>query len=180
MRARRVAAMSDPSFKEALVGFVRDNLALAEPIVMLMGFAEGIPGLSLLVPSTPLFLAIGAAHAAAGGQFVYPWLAAAFGAVASDCLIYALGRFFKNDAQRIWPLSRNPDWLAKGQALFARWGLLAVVGGKFAGLARPFIPAVAGISEMPLWQFLPASIVSSLAWAGAFLGPGYGIKWLAF
>lgn len=161
-----------------LIDLVRRHMALAEPAVFLMGFAEGIPGLSLLVPSTPLFLGIGAAHAAAGGQFWHLWLAASAGAVLSDCIVYGFGRAFKHRAREAWPLSRHPEWWPKGHALIERWGALAVLGGKFTGFMRPFIPAAAGVLEMPFWQFLPASILSSLAWAGAFLGPGYGIKWL--
>ena len=151
--------------KAAVVDFVRENLVLAAPAVFLMGFAEGIPLLSLLVPSTPLFLGIGAAHAAAGGQFWPLWIAASIGAIISDCLVYAIGRIFKGDAHRIWPFSRYEGWLPRGHALFE-------------GFLRPFIPAVAGILEMPLWQFIPASIVASFAWAGVFLAPGYGIKLL--
>lgn len=170
--------MSDDGFFARIVGLVRENMNLAEPVVFFMGFAEGIPVLSLLVPSTPLFLGIGAAHAAAGGQFWKLWLAASTGAVLSDLLVYALGRFYKQEATLIWPFSRRQDWLPKGRALFDRWGILAVAGGKFTGFLRPFIPVVAGVLAMPLWQFLPASIVSSMAWAGAFLAPGYGISWL--
>lgn len=171
--------MSDETgIKITLIAFIRENMALAEPVVFAMGFAEGIPVLSLMVPSTPLFLGIGAAHAAAGGQFWHLWIAAAFGAIASDCLIYALGRHFKTEAVNVWPLSRHPGWWPRGHALFERWGALAVIGGKFTGFMRPFIPAVAGVLQMPFWQFLPASVISSLLWAGAFLGPGYGIKWL--
>ena len=164
--------------KDWVIGLVRENLTLAGPAVFCMGFAEGIPLLSLLVPSTPLFLGIGAAHAAAGGRFWQLWIAASVGAVISDCVVYTVGRVFKGDANRIWPFSRYVGWLPRGHALFERWGVLAVAGGKFTGFLRPFIPAVAGILEMPLWQFIPASVVSSFAWAGVFLAPGYGIKWL--
>lgn len=162
--------------KDAVIGFVRENIALAEPAVFFMGFAEGIPVLSLLVPSTPLFLGIGAAHAAAGGQFWHLCIAASIGAIISDVVIYAIGRYFKHDMPKVWPFSRHSDWLPKGQALFETWGTLAVVGGKFTGFLRPFIPAVAGMLEMPLWKFIPASVLSSFAWAGTFLAPGYGIK----
>ncbi len=170
--------MSIEQIKDSIVSFVREHMALAEPAVFLMGFAEGIPGLSLLVPSTPLFLGIGAAHAAAGGQFLHLWLAASAGAVASDLLIYFLARHYKLEALQMWPLSGHPDWWPRGHALFERWGVLAVAGGKFTGFLRPFIPAVAGVLEMPIWQFFPASLVSSLVWAGAFLAPGYGFRWL--
>lgn len=170
--------MSLDSAKDAIVSLIREHVALAEPAVFLMGFAEGIPGLSIFVPSTPLFLGIGAAHASAGGSFWHLWLAAAVGAIVSDLLIYALGRRHRNSALHVWLLSRYPDWCPKGHALVERWGILTVVGGKFLGPMRPIIPAIAGVLDMPLWQFMPISVLSSLAWAGAFLGPGYGIKWL--
>ena len=75
-----------------VVAFIREHMALAEPAVFFMGFAEGVPLLSLFVPSTPLFLGIGAAHAAAGGQFWQLWIAASVGSILSDLLVYALGR----------------------------------------------------------------------------------------
>lgn len=170
--------MSFEDARETVISVVRENIALAEPAVFLMGIAEGVPGLSLLVPSTALFLGVGVIHAAAGGQFWHLWLAASLGAMLSDLTMYLLGRHFKDEAVHRWPLSRHPDWLPRGHALFERWGVLAVVGGKFTGFMRPLIPAVAGVLQMPLWQFVPASIVSSLLWAGAFLAPGYGLNWL--
>ncbi len=170
--------MSIEATKDALIAFVREHNAYAEPLVFLMGFAEGIPGLSLLVPSTPLFLGIGAAHSAAGGSFWHLWLAASIGAVSSDCLVYALGHWMKTDVARLRFMARYPNALERSHDLFARWGILAIIGGKFTGFLRPFIPVAAGISEMRFAVFLPSSIISSLAWAGAFLGPGYGIRWL--
>lgn len=169
--------MSDSGLWNTIVSVVREHMALAEPVVFALGFAEGIPGLSILVPSTPLFLGIGTAHGAVGGQFWHLWLAGAAGAVVSDCLVYLLGRHFKDRINHIKAFERHPDWRDRGEALFRKWGVLAIVGGKFTGFMRPFIPAVAGVSEMPFVVFLPASIVSSLAWAGAFLAPGYGLRW---
>jgi membrane protein DedA with SNARE-associated domain len=158
------------------VGLVKANIAYAEPLVFMMGLAEGIPGLSLLVPSSALFLAIGAAHAAAGGTFWDLWLAAALGAVVGDCLTYSLGRVLRDDVERLGYFGVHPGALAAGHAVFERWGPVAVLTGKFTGFARPFIPIVAGIVTMPVPLFLGASALSSLAWAGAFLAPGYGLK----
>lgn len=171
--------MSVSTLQDSLLAWLRDHMALAEPLVFALGFAEGIPVLSLLVPSTPLFLAIGLGHSAVGGTFVPMWLAASLGAVLGDLVTYAIGHYFKADAARVWPLSRRPDLLVLGNALFQRWGALAVLGAKFLGVVRPVIPLIAGIVRMPLWIYLPASAVSSLAWAGVFLAPGYGITWLA-
>lgn len=163
---------------EAAMNFFRANIAYAEMGVFAMGFAEGIPGLSLLVPSSPLFLGIGAIHGAAGGTFWHLWLPASIGAVIGDCVTYAIGRRYKDEAARLPLLARYPGWQTRGQQMFERWGVLAIIGGKFLGFMRPFLPVVAGALKMPLWMFLPASIISSFAWAGTFLAPGYGIKWI--
>jgi membrane protein DedA with SNARE-associated domain len=167
--------MTADSFKDAVVTFLRDHQSLAEPIVFALGFAEGIPLLSWFVPSSALFLAIGSLYGGAGGDIYQLWAAAAAGAVVGDCVTYTLGRFLKDDAQHVWPLSRHAGWLPRGHALFERWGVLVVIGGKFLGFMRPFIPVVAGIVEMPVALFLIASVVSSVAWAGAFLVPSWGI-----
>ena len=170
--------MSLADARDAVIGFARERIGLAEPIVFAMGFAEGIPGLSLLVPSSALFIGIGTLHSAAGGSFWHLWLAASLGAVAGDCVVYALGRQYREEVQRLPFFRQRPDWHRRGHDLIERWGALAVLAGKFTSFMRPFIPAVAGILEMPFKIFLPASILSSLAWAGAFLAPGYGILWL--
>lgn len=161
-----------------LVAMLRDHIAFAEPTVFLLGFAEGIPVLSLFVPSSALFLGIGTLHAGLGGSFWQLWMAASLGAVIGDLVTYSLGRIFKERTSEIWPFSRNPELMPRGRAMIARWGALAVLGGKFLGFLRPFIPVVAGMAEMPSWTFLGASILSSLAWAGVFLAPGYGITLL--
>lgn len=163
---------------ETVVTLAKANIAYAEPLVFLMGMAEGIPGLSLLVPSSALFVAIGAAHSAAGGAFWHLWVAASCGAVVGDCITYAIGRHFRHDVERLGYFAMHPNALAAGHALFDRWGPFAVLGGKFTGFARPFVPVVAGILAMRAALFFASSIISSLAWAGAFLSPGYGLKLL--
>jgi len=172
--------MSFADIKQAVVSFVQQNMAAAEPVVFAMGFAEGIPGLSLLIPSSALFLGLGAVHSAAGGQFWPMWIAASIGAFAGDVVVYALARRFERDVENLPLFRRSSRWLEHGHALFDRWGVLAIVIGKFTGFLRPFLPAVAGIMRMPLVYFLPASALSSFAWAGVFLSPGYGFNWLFF
>ncbi|MBS0242319.1 MAG: DedA family protein [Proteobacteria bacterium] len=155
---------------------VKANIAYAEPVVFFLGFGEGIPGLSLLLPSSMLFLAIGGMHSAAGGHFWHLWLAGALGAVVGDCVTYSIGRYFRGNVAHLPYFVGRPTALASAHALLERWGWLAVLVGKFTGFARPFIPIVAGIVEMPFAIFFVASILSSLAWAGVFLAPGYGFN----
>ncbi len=161
----------------AAVEFVHAHLAYAEPLVFFLGFAEGVPVLSLLVPSSALFLAVGAAHSGAGGSFSDLWLPAAMGAVVGDLATYSIGRLFRHDVARLRYFAGHSGALAAGHAAFERWGALAVIVGKFMGFARPFVPVVAGIVSMPWPLFLVASMLSSLAWAGVFLAPAYGFRW---
>ena len=151
--------------------------SLTEPIVFALGFAESIVFVSLFVPSTILFLAIGGAHSAIGGSFVPVWLAGASGAIIGDILSFAFGRYVKNTITNIWPLNKNLRWVAYARLTVSRYGLTGVIAGKFLGMARPFIPVIAGSMRMPWHKFLFASTVSSLVWAGVFLAPGYGLTW---
>jgi|LNFM01.1.fsa_nt_gb membrane protein DedA with SNARE-associated domain len=162
----------------AATAFAKTHIAWAEPIVFALGFAEGIPALSFFVPSSALFLAIGGAHSAVGGEFWMLWLAASCGAALGDYATYSLGRWLRHDVKRLRYFAVHPEALERAHALFERWGALAVIGGKFTGFARPLIPVAAGIVAMPLPKFVAASAVSSMAWAAVFLAPGYGLRFL--
>ena len=158
--------------------FIHDHVAWTPFIVFALGFAESIALVSLFVPSTILFLAIGGLHSAAGGAFLPVWLAGASGAAIGDGVSYLAGRYFRDDAERIWPFSRMPGLLPKARAMFERWGFWSIIAGKFIGGLRPFVPVVAGMMEMPWLLFVLGSIVSSVIWAGVFLAPGYGLAML--
>jgi membrane protein DedA with SNARE-associated domain len=174
------AAPADPG-AWTVVGEVerllRANVHLVEPAVFLLGFAESIAFVSLFVPSTVLFLAIGGLHAAAGGTFWTAALAGGAGAFLGDVVSYAAGRYFRDDIHRVWPFSKSPELVPKSRAFFERWGAASIFIGKFLGMLRPFIPVVAGTLQMPWVLFLLASLTSSLMWAGLFLAPGYGVSW---
>jgi membrane protein DedA with SNARE-associated domain len=160
---------------QPVLGFAQANPGMIVLIVFTLGFAESIALVSLFVPSTFLFLGIGGIHSAAGGQFLPVWLAGSFGAAAGDVVSYLLGRYFRDDAQRMWPFSRMPGLLPKARAFVERWGFWSIVIGKFIGGLRPFVPVVAGIMDMPWLLFVLASLASAFLWAGIFLAPGYGI-----
>lgn len=160
---------------DAALEFFRNNSELASAICFALGFGESIAFVSLLVPSTALFLGIGGAVSAAGGAFWPIWLAGAAGAFVGDILSYAAGRYFKNDIVKVWPFTRYPDLVPKGRAVVERWGGMSIIGGKFIGALRPFIPVAAGMMDMPWGKFLIASAISCQIWAGVFLAPGFGL-----
>lgn len=166
------------SFYAPLVRLVENNIAITEPIVFLLGFGESIAFISLFIPSTALFLGIGGLHAAAGGTFWTVWLAGATGAFLGDLVSFIAGRAYREEVRRIWPLRSNPEWYVATRIFVRRRGISGLVLSKFLGAMRPFVPVVAGATGMRWPAFLIASPLSSLLWAGAFLGPGYGVKWL--
>src|SRR5690606_26664698 len=127
---------SADGWTDFLVSFAGDNLQLIEVLVFVLGFAESIALVSLFVPSTILFLGIGAVHSAAGGEFWPVWVAGATGAWIGDCISYGLGRYFKEDAGKVWPIRKFPDFIPKGQVICERWGVLGIVVGKFIGGLR--------------------------------------------
>lgn len=170
------AAADASSIWGRAIALLSENLHLVEPVVFLLGFAESIVFVSLLVPSTFLFLAIGGLHHAAGGQFVPLWLAGAAGAFLGDVVSYALGRYFRADIAGIWPFSKKPEWYVLARGFFQKWGAPGIIFSKFLGMMRPFVPVVAGAAGMRWPVFLIASAISCLAWAGAFLGPGHGLS----
>jgi membrane protein DedA with SNARE-associated domain len=167
--------MSIAGWTETVLAFVQEHPNLIGLLVFLLGFGESIVLISLFVPSSILFLGIGSTHGAAGGEFWLVWLCGAAGAWIGDMASYGAGRYFREDAAKVWPISRYPELIPRGRAVIERWGMLSVIAGKFIGGLRPFIPVVAGTLGMPWLLFVAASAASCLLWAGAFLGPGYGI-----
>ena len=163
---------------DTLLQLVREHLALAEPIVFALGFGESIALLSLFVPSTILFIAIGGLHHAAGGSFVTVWLAGSAGAFLGDLLSYALGRVYKRDIGTIWPFRKRPGLMERSRLFAERHGGWGVIASKFLGPLRPFVPVMAGAFAMPVIAFVVASAVSCLMWAAVFLSPGYGLSYV--
>ena len=166
------------SLKDQIMALARDHNEWIAPLVFALGFCESIALVSLFVPSTILFLGIGAIHHAAGGAFVPVWIAGAAGACLGDIVSYGMGRYFQNSIETIWPFSKYPNVITKAKAMDEKWGALALVGSKFLGMLRPFAPVMAGTISMPAGRFLLASAAGALIWAGVFLAPGYGLSLL--
>lgn len=166
-------------YVDAVLAFVQAHDAYAAPLVFVLGFAESIPILAFFAPSSVILLGVGAAQGATGQGFWLVWFAAAGGAFAGDCLVYTLGRVFEQRIMHFPLLARHPDWWKTAHAFSERWGMLGIFAGKFLGPLRSALPLIAGVVEMPVWQFVPASLLSSLIWAGVFLAPGvFGLGWL--
>jgi membrane protein DedA with SNARE-associated domain len=156
-------------FARALADFVRDHQAWAAPIVLVLAFGESLAFISLLVPAWGALVAIGALIGASGISFWPVWIAGGIGAALGDWVSYWFGFRYKEQVAQIWPLSRYPDILPRGEAFVKDWGVPSIFIGRFFGPLRASVPLAAGIFEMPYWRFQIANLVSALVWSAALL-----------
>ena len=170
-------------YAQSVIAFVRDNAAWAPPIVFALAFGESLAFISLLIPAWGALVAIGALIGPSGINFWPVWIAAALGAAFGDWLSYWIGLKLEYSLAHIWPLSRHPELIPRGEAFMKKWGIPCIFIGRFFGPLRAVVPLIAGIFEMPFWRFQIANFSSAFVWAAVLLtlgdGISVGLHWLA-
>ena len=154
---------------DAIIAFVRDNAVWAPPIVFALAFGESLAFISLLIPAWGALVAIGALIGPSGINFWPVWLAGSLGAAIGDWLSYWIGLKLEYRVQHIWPLSRHPELIPRGERFMKSWGVAGIFIGRFFGPLRAVVPLIAGIFEMPFWRFQLANFSSALVWAAVLL-----------
>ena len=159
--------------------FVRQHHHWAALIVFVLAFGESLAFVSLILPFWAMLVGIGTIIGAADPVIFWSIVSsAAVGAALGDWLSYWLGYHYHAQIQAMWPLRNHPKLLDNGHRFFARWGVWAVVIGRFSGPLRASIPIVAGITEMPWLKFQIANWSSAFLWAFVLLSPGtFAMKW---
>jgi len=157
-----------------------DNIAELGPVVLhlvvfFLAFSETALFLDLLIPGEAGMVVAGAAAARAGASLPTMILAAAAGAIAGDTVSYLIGRRWGMALIQRWePVRRRLEpRTERAHDFFERHGGAAVFFGRFVGVVRGVIPAVAGMAEMPYRRFLAWNVVASLAWTAAVISAGY-------
>jgi membrane protein DedA with SNARE-associated domain len=164
------------AYADQIIAFVRDNAAWAPPIVFALAFGESLAFISLLIPAWGALVAIGALIRSSDINFWPIWIAASLGAAMGDWLSYWIGLKLEYSVQHIWPLSRHPDLIPRGEAFMKKWGVAGIFIGRFFGPLRASVPLIAGIFEMPFWRFQFANFTSAFVWAAVLLTLGDGIS----
>jgi len=153
----------------SVIEFVRDHQAWAAPVVFLLAFGESLAFLSLMVPGWAALVGIGALMGASGISFWPVWIAGGIGAALGDWVSYWFGYRYKEHVAQMWPLSKYPEILPRGEAFVRDWGVPSIFIGRFFGPLRASVPLAAGIFEMSYWPFQIANFVSALLWSGVLL-----------
>jgi membrane protein DedA with SNARE-associated domain len=158
------------------VDFVRTNQAWAVPVVFALAFGESLAFISLLIPAWGALVAIGALIGSSGIKFWPIWVSASLGAAFGDWLSYWIGLKLEHTVANVWPLSRHPDLIPRGEIFMKKWGIPGIFIGRFFGPLRASVPLIAGIFEMPFWRFQLANFTSAFVWAAVLLTIGDGIS----
>lgn len=157
---------------QSITSLIAQNPNLAGVLVFLIAASESIAVVGAIIPGTAILIGVGAV-VGLGHLGLWPILIwATLGAVAGDSFSYWLGGHYRGRLHEVWPFSRSPETLAKGEAFFSRHGGKSVAIGRFVPVLRSIIPMIAGALGMPAKRFYIVNIASALAWAPAHILPG--------
>jgi membrane-associated protein len=149
-------------------------------LVGALAFGEAAAFLGLVLPGeTAVFL--GAALAAQEhGHLAVLIAVVAVAAIAGDSVGYEIGRALgpRLRGGRLGRWIGPARWRRADQMVAAR-GATAVVLGRWVGILRALVPAVAGATRMSYGRFLLANAVGGISWAVivSLLGYGAGTAW---
>src|ERR671931_1783285 len=149
-------------------------------VLALLAAAESAAFVGLAVPGETAMLLGGFLAYQGRASLAVMMAAGALGAVVGDQIGYQIGRVAGAPLKRS-RLGRRvgQDRWAKGEAYLRAKGGRAVFLGRFVGVLRALVPALAGMSRMPYRTFLPWNAAGGIIWAPAFVLLGYlaGSSW---
>jgi membrane protein DedA with SNARE-associated domain len=159
------------TWTDAVVSMVDAYPAAALAVVFAAAVIEAVAVLGILVPGTPILMAVAGA-AAMAGQSMLPFLVlSVIGAVLGDFLSFWFGGRFSSRLRQVWPFNRRPDLMANAHLFFHRYGVLSVALCRFVPVLRSTVPLVAGMAGMPRRRFVTANVASALIWAPVHIYP---------
>lgn len=156
----------------AILEFISDHREWVFLLVFLLALAETLLVVSFFVPSTVLLVGLGGLVAAGSVDFWPVFAGAALGAVTGSLISWFLGRYFGPQLLRYGPIRRRSKQIRPVRRAFKTWGSPVIVVGHLGGPFRGFAFVFAGLSSIPVWKFLPMTVIGALAWA--YLTPTFG------
>jgi membrane protein DedA with SNARE-associated domain len=174
------------AFAESVITFIEQNQTWFPLIMVLFAAAETTAFLSIVIPSTPILAGVGALVATGALSFWKLWIGATIGALIGSTFSYWLGWRYGAAVLQMRPLRDHPDWVAKAQAAFDKYGPVTILVGHFTTIFRPVVFLMAGVSGMSFRRFAFWNTLGCVAWAfivpklGQFGGDLIGWIWSLF
>ena len=163
----------DSSWIDATLAWISAHPVLAGAVIFLIAFCDAVIVLGAIVPALPLLFAVGVFIGLGQISGPYAVACAALGAFAGDGISYWIGRRWGDRLRGFWPFSRYPQLLDRGETMFRRNAFKSILVARYVGAIRPFVPAIAGMMDMPAMRYMQASAIASISWAVLFLAPGW-------
>lgn len=143
-------------------------------VVALLVLGESAAFVGLVLPGETALLAAGATAAVGHASLPAVIVTAAVGAIVGDSVGYWIGRRLGPSARS----SRAGRWVgearwARAELVLGRRGGLAVLTGRWIGVLRALVPALAGMTGMPYRQYMVYNVIGGVAWVGGVSTAGY-------
>ena len=159
------------SWFDSIVGLVAQHPSWALAIAFAAAIIEAVAVVGIIVPGTPILMAVTGA-AAASGQSMLPYLIVAIvGAVIGDFVSFSIGARYAATLRTVWPFSRRPELMARADWFFDKYGTASVALCRFVPILRSTVPLVAGMAGMRRKRFVIANVASAFVWAPAHVYP---------
>lgn len=162
----------ETDWTQDLLNWLTANPGWAGFWVFVMSFVESLAFIGILVPGIIILFGLGALISLGTMDVLPIWVWGSAGAFAGDIVSYAIGRRYRSHLAEIWPFSRFPKMLARGQEYFHVHGPKSLAVGRFIGPLRPVIPVTAGMLGLAPRRFLLVAIPACILWTPAYLVPG--------
>lgn len=159
------------SWVDSIVGLVAQHPTWAMAIAFAGAIIEAVAVIGIIVPGTPILMAVTGA-AAASGQPMLPYLIlAVVGAVIGDFISFWFGGRYAATLRTMWPFSRRPELMERADWFFEKYGTASVALCRFVPILRSTVPLVAGMAGMRRGRFVLANVASAFVWAPAHVYP---------
>jgi membrane-associated protein len=149
-------------------------------VVIALVFGEAAVFVGLVLPGETALLVAGALAGTGRLSLAVLLALAVVAAVVGDSVGYEVGRRLGPPLMdtRLGRLVGEKRW-ARAEAVMARRGGWAVLAGRWVGVLRALMPAIAGSTRMPYRRFLLFNAVGGTLWAAVVVVAGYlaGASW---
>ena len=163
------------SWLAGAAAWVADNPGWLILALFATAMVESLAIAGIVVPGVAMLFGFAALAGKSGMPLSEALAWAGMGAVFGDLISFTVGRFFKGRLHSVWPFSRYPGLITRGESFFNAHGGKSVIAGRFIGPIRPVIPLIAGALHMPWRRFLTFNLISAVGWALVYVLPGYAV-----
>ena len=150
---------------------VSDHPGLAVFIAFAAAIIEAVAVLGVLIPGTPILMAVAGAAAIAGMPMLPILIVSITGAIIGDFVSFWFGHRYSLHLRQMWPFRTRPALIGSAEVFFHRYGSLSVALCRFVPVLRSTVPMVAGMAGMRRSRFLVANVCSAFVWAPAHVLP---------